>query len=59
MGAGLRVPGVHHCEYEVLGSEAPSPDLYDAICRDCWDDEEEAGEAGDSADEVSSLLSKE
>ena len=59
VGACFRVPGVHYCEYEVLGSEAPSPGLYDAICQDCWNDEEEAGEAEDSADEVSSLLSEE
>ena len=59
VGACFRVPGIHFCEYEVLGSEAPSPDLYDAICKDCWNDEEEAGEAEDSADEVSSLPSEE
>ena len=59
MGACFRVPGIHFGEFEVLGSEAPSPDLYDAICKSCWNDEEEVGEAEDSADEVSSLPSEE
>ena len=36
LGGCSRVPGVHYLSFDLLGEAAPTPDLYDDTCRQCW-----------------------